>query len=230
MTSTKLATAAEPSNALELRKRKNLDLGKNFLAHPPTFRARAQFMYSCSSSTSTFMKRALMDYSLLTVAATSISVAKELGKTAIGLRDFNEVAATISKLNEQLLKAQDALFAHNVNLHQLQQQQIETSKKLRELEELLAERGRYSLFEISQGVFVYRLNAVENIGEDGQKLGVQPVHYVCQPCFDKRIKAVLIRSEGPSAVSHKCPECNTNFLESKKEWQPLPISRKIERI
>src|SRR5471032_1850853 len=99
-----------------------------------------------------------MDLSLIQAVATSLSLAKDLGKAALGIRDFNEIAPTISVLNDQLLKAQDALFKHNTQLLALQHEQFETTKELAKMKEALTEKGRYSLIALSLGVFVYRVN------------------------------------------------------------------------
>ena len=140
-------------------------------------------------SHTTINKGTSMDYSLISAAATSIGVAKDLAKAALGLRDFNEFSAVISQLNEQLLNAQDSLFAHNSQIHGLQQQYFDAVEKLRELEKVMAERGNYSLFELSSGFFVYRLNAAQNGGDTST---AEPLHYLCQLCFDRdRFKSVL---------------------------------------
>jgi hypothetical protein len=164
-----------------------------------------------------------MDLSVITAAVGAISAAKELGKAALGVRDFNEVAPVIAQLNDQLLKAQDALFRHNAELLSLQQEQFETAKKLREMEEALAQRGRYSLVELSNGVFVYRVNVAPEAGALDKPSGAEPLHYVCQPCFDKGVKAVLIRRENDFTVFHNCPECNTNFVEQNKPREPMGL-------
>ena len=52
----------------------------------------------------------MIDITSLNIVSTSINAAKELTKAAVGLRDFNQVAATISEINVKLLDAQDGLF------------------------------------------------------------------------------------------------------------------------
>lgn len=157
-----------------------------------------------------------MDFSLIGAAATSLGIAKDLAKAAIGVRDFNAQAATIAQMNEQILKAQDALFIHSANMNELQQKHFETLEKLRAMEKLIAERGRYSLFEISKGVFVYRSVAGEYVGHDGNPIPAQPDHYVCQRCFDKGIKSVLSRSANSYLITHRCTECGTHYLEQER--------------
>lgn len=158
-----------------------------------------------------------MDLAVISAAIGAISVAKELGKAALGVRDFNEMAPVIAQLNDQLLKAQDALFRHNAELLALQQEQFETAKKLREMEETLAQRGRYSLVEVSRGQFAYRVNVAVETSEVGNPGRAEPLHYVCQPCFDKGIKAVLQRENFYGAIYLDCPICETKVSVGETE-------------
>ena len=152
-----------------------------------------------------------MDYSLISVTATAITAAKELGKAAMGLRDFNQVAVAMSQINEQLLKAQDSLFTHNSQLAQLQSQYFEATQKLRELEETVRQRGRYSLFELATGNFVYRVNVAPEAGHMGDPTLTEPLHYLCQPCFDKGVKGVLGLVKLGRLSHHICPLCKRNI-------------------
>lgn len=152
-----------------------------------------------------------MDLSLMTSAFRAIGAAKELTQAMIGVRDFNMVAGTVAQINEQLLKAQDALFTHNADMSELQQQNLQMLQELRAIKELLAQRGRYSLFEISKGVFVYRLKATEGVGDDGNPVASEPIHCVCQRCFDGGVKIVLQRSVYLGTVRLKCSNCATLY-------------------
>jgi hypothetical protein len=77
-----------------------------------------------------------MDLSLIGAAATSPGLARDFGKAAMAVRDFNEMAAIVSKLNDQILKAQDSLFALQSELLREQQEHFETLKKVRERNKL----------------------------------------------------------------------------------------------
>jgi hypothetical protein len=158
-----------------------------------------------------------MDLSIITAAVSALSAAKELGKAALGVRDFNEVAPVIAQLNDQLLKAQDALFRHNAELLSLQQEQFETAKKLREMEEALTQRGRYSLVELSRGHFAYRVNIAPVNSDVGNPVSAEPLHHVCQPCFDKGVKAVLQRHSFYGAISLDCPICGKGVSTGETE-------------
>lgn len=152
-----------------------------------------------------------MDLSLIGAMATAITSAKQLATSALAIRDFNEMAAVVSQLNEQLLKAQESLFSHNTELLGLQQKQFETAEELRKLKEALAERGRYTLFELSDRVFVYQMNVVPALGEASDPVGKEPLHYLCQPCFDKGIKSVLQKYDFYGSISLECKICKERF-------------------
>lgn len=158
-----------------------------------------------------------MDYSLLVAAGASINAAREFGKAAIGLRDFNEIATKIAALNEQLLKAQDSLFAHSAQLQALQQENFSMANRLRELEEKLAERGRYALVEISDRTFVLGLKSAEQRAASDPAHIPEPHHHICQPCFAKGIKSVLQKYSFCGAVSLECPICKERFDTGQRE-------------
>ncbi|UYB51184.1 hypothetical protein OCJ37_14440 [Xanthomonas sp. AM6] len=146
-----------------------------------------------------------MDFSSIATVIASLKTAQDIAVATLGVRDFNESAAAISKINEQLLAAQQGLLIHNTTLLQLQQQHFETAEELRKLKESLAEKNRYGLFDIGGGVFVYRVDVVPQEGGTGEPGATQPQHYLCQPCWDKGTKSVLQRW---GATTWKCTICN----------------------
>lgn len=158
-----------------------------------------------------------MDYSLLAAAGSAISTARDIGKAALALRDFNAFAATISAINDQLLKAQDSLFGHNAQLQALQQENFGMANRLRELEEKLADRGRYTLVEISDRTFVLGVNTEVQLTASDPTHVAEPHHYICQPCFAKGIKSVLQKYNFCGAISLECPLCKERFDTGQSE-------------
>lgn len=150
-----------------------------------------------------------MDFSLVSAAITSIKTAKDIAGSALAVRDWNLVATEIAKMNDQLLKAQDALFSHNSQLLELQQQLFETTEKLRKAEESIAERGRYSLVDVGGGQWAYRVNVSPVQGGSGEPSASQFPHYVCQPCFDNGRKVVLQLGDAMGYKHLWCPVCKT---------------------
>ncbi|RYF76817.1 MAG: hypothetical protein EOO22_00830 [Comamonadaceae bacterium] len=132
-----------------------------------------------------------MDASQIGIVATAIGAAKDIGKAMLGVRDFNLLADRIAAMNDQLLKAQDALLAHNAAMFQLQSENFEAREELRKLKEAASERSRYTLVEITQGNVAYRVNLGPALSAPGQPVSAEAMHYLCQPCFDDGRKVTL---------------------------------------
>ena len=145
-----------------------------------------------------------MDISLITGAVSSIKQAADIGKTLLNIRDSSMVSQEVLKIQELLLKAQESLFSLSAQLIALQQENFNTTEELRKCKEALAERGRYSLFKLSDEFLAYRVNlSPENANTSGAP---EPLHYVCQPCFDKGVKSVLHVGK----YSALCPICKVS--------------------
>lgn len=156
-----------------------------------------------------------MDITLLQAAAAAVSTAREIGKAASSVRDFNQFATTVAAINDQLLKAQESLFTHMSKLMELQDEHFKTREELRKIRETLDERARYSLFEIAPGNFAYRVNVTPEQGHTGEPLAPQQVHYLCQGCFDKGVKSILGREQSHTfGVSFGCHTCKREIYVS----------------
>ena len=153
-----------------------------------------------------------MDPSLISAAIGSIRAAKDLATAAVSVRDWNLVATELAKVNEQLLRAQDALFSHNAQLLEMQQELFAAKDELRRAKETLAERGRYALSETSRGAWAYRERPLPvDQNSNAANADSSRVHYVCQPCFDAGKKAILqIGADLGGALLH-CPLCKTRL-------------------
>ncbi|WP_028226776.1 hypothetical protein [Paraburkholderia ferrariae] len=133
-----------------------------------------------------------MDMQQLTAAFTSLKAATEFGRAALEVKNFNEIAPKLSDLNSKLLDAQQALFLHNAQLSELQEQHREATKELAEVKATLAERGRYLLHPVAPGRFVYRAEATTT----------EPDHFVCQPCFDgPELRKAVLQNHPATAYS-----------------------------
>lgn len=156
-----------------------------------------------------------MDYSLIATASSAIGAARDIAKAAIGIRDTALVAVKISEISDQLLKAQDSLFAHNAQLHALQQENFSLTNRLRELEGKKAQRSRYALIEISDGSFVLSTKGCEKLPAENpadELILTEPDHYACQPCLDIRGHLVVLQKAVVfGAETFTCPACKTEF-------------------
>lgn len=137
-----------------------------------------------------------------------------MAKAMSGIRDFNLVAEKAAAINEQLLKAQEALLAHNAAMFELQDKYFEAREELRKLQEAASERGRYTLFKFPQGHLAYRMNVTPQLGGASQPGSTEPEHYVCQPCFDNGRKVVLQQHLVMGAECGLiCPVCKTQVFD-----------------
>ncbi|HBZ46439.1 MAG TPA: hypothetical protein DEO93_03890 [Stenotrophomonas sp.] len=149
-----------------------------------------------------------MDLASIGTAFTAIDLIRKGLSAAIEVRDFNKAAAELAKLNEALIGAQTALLAQNATLFDLQREKFETTEKLRKAEEALAERGRYSLFELTTGNYVYRVNLTPQKSGSSEPGSSEPMHYLCQACFDGGRKVVLQRQHALGSIHARCPACS----------------------
>ena len=85
------------------------------------------------------------------------------------------------------------------------------------------EAGKYELFQLSAGVFVYRPSSPDGRqGGQGGQGGAGP--YLCQPCFDAGTPFILEREESVALIQYFCPHCGSRFLERKKPLAGLAMS------
>lgn len=157
-----------------------------------------------------------MDASHLGVLSTSLGIARDMAKALVGLRDWNLVAERVTALNDQILKAQDALLAHNTSMFELQNKYFEASEELRKLKEAVNEKGRYSMVDLGFGFHAYRENAPPEQGGASQPGTTQPERYFCQPCLDRGVKVVLqSRFEEGVCIGWRCTACSATLLNQQ---------------
>ena len=133
----------------------------------------------------------------------------EVADAALAIRDFNATAVELAKLNRQLLDAQQQLLTYGGDVLTLQAHNRELAEQVKHLAAQLAERGRYDLFELGAGEFVYR------------SIKAKPEHYLCQVCFDGGVKSVL-QKRG----RWYCPACNNAFGPSSSDAVMVVRSRR----
>ncbi|HEL3791737.1 TPA: hypothetical protein UMT86_001371 [Stenotrophomonas maltophilia] len=158
-----------------------------------------------------------MDMASIGTAFSAIDLIRKGLVAAVEVRDFNKAATELAKLNEALISAQTALLAQNSALFDLQREKFESAEKLRKLEEALTERGRYSLVELADGYFAYLANVTPKQSGTLQPGCTEPVHYICQPCFDGGKKGVLQRYARYGSVHLRCPIC-TNEVDTGERY------------
>jgi hypothetical protein len=153
-----------------------------------------------------------MDLTSINMAFASLDLIRKGLAAAIDVRDFNRAAAEVSKLNEALLATQNSAFAQNAAFFELQRKYFETAEDLRKLRETIAEKERYTLFEISHGVFVYRVNQAPQESRAGVPLPPEPEHYICPKCWQDGVKAIL----NLSGAHWRCLACKTGYYTGER--------------
>lgn len=137
-----------------------------------------------------------IDLGSLSIIATSLGMARQLAGAAVEIRDFNKLAATVSQINSELLKAQDGMLSLQAGMFALQQEHFETTKQLSELKKAMAQRDSYALVELGHRTFAYRKKDVPHEGGANEPSSAEPEHYICQPCFDGPGQRIVVLRSG----------------------------------
>ena len=136
-----------------------------------------------------------------------ISILSSVGAMARGLvdeRDRQKALAIQLDLSEKLLQAQ-AKFGEVLGAVIEKDRTIQALReRVGELEASQAEKARYRLAKVGTvgEFFAYQLRPADELTERSD----EPVHFVCQPCFDAGKKGVL--RIGSYVAS--CPICQTS--------------------
>lgn len=154
-------------------------------------------------------------YAEINAAVQATKVLFEFVKANKGLVEYNELVVAVSDVNMKLTSAINVAIAS-------QEKQLELTKRISELEELVMERNswkhesdRYELDEICRGVVVYTLKTGKENGE--------PDHYLCAACFNKRQKGYLHRTKfNVQGTHYKCDGCGFEILDHSKKPDPEP--------
>lgn len=155
-----------------------------------------------------------MDYSLISAAAAAISAARDIGKSAAGVHDFNQMATAVAQLNAEILKAQDSLFTHQGQLLAMQQELFGLKDALRQKEAALAqahqeiaqlkqkklELEQYERFRHAGGGWAYRRKDTTTDDMD------TPTY--CASCFENDKLALMQPGTGQD---RSCLVCSCGF-------------------
>lgn len=120
-------------------------------------------------------------------AIASLGMLRTIGAALVAERDRQKAAAIEIQYTDQILELQASLL----NVFGAANQQAEAlrtaTERVRELEAEQRERKRYELVEPVAGFFAQRLRSATELSERAN----EPVHMLCQACFDGGRKAVL---------------------------------------
>lgn len=139
-----------------------------------------------------------MDLVTITSALSGIKSAIEISKSLLDKKVSQEVSVAMIELNEKLINTQLAVMA-------MQEEVMKKTEELQTLKARLSEKDNYKLVEFGDGQF-----ACES------KEGIEPKHRICQTCFDKGNKAVLLKGELYGSVYLECPLCKIKLYTGEK--------------
>lgn len=157
------------------------------------------------------------------IALSSLKTSVDVARTAIALRDDAKLAEATQALNDRIIDVQNAAL-------QLQEKQApardeidaikDEARQLRarilELEQRKAERAKYRLHELTEGVFVLAQAEPDSASE--------PAHYLCQSCMDNAAKKEVLQTERlKGQVLLRCPGCKEK-LATGRTYKEMSIN------
>ena len=138
-------------------------------------------------------------------AIDSVKVLSDILEASKDLRNFNEMASALSKVNSQLLSATAVALASQEKQSQLSNRVLELENQLREIEDWNTQIQRYKLHEFPSGALAYKL--CERIEQN------EPEHYLCVTCVDKKHRTTL----QPSHDHLNCHSCKSSIYTKRTE-------------
>lgn len=147
----------------------------------------------------------------LSAALAALNATFQLTKAAIEIRDDSKITDATQKLKEVIIDTTNTVIAVQEKLVSMHEANDAIKNKCRQLEDEnaalhrhMSDRARYSLSEISKGVFALGINDVAEPNERA--------HYLCQSCMDNRHKkATLQRIVEKYEILLVCPECKFKY-------------------
>lgn len=135
-------------------------------------------------------------------ALSSLSVALNVAKSLVGIRDFAKLQEALVQFNSAIIDAQSKIISSQNVQSALTASVDELEKECVRLKNWKAEREKYTRKEIGPGAFVYIAN--DYVGK------FQSAHKYCCDCFDSYKKSTLQQSK-PSiniklSCHNKCPD------------------------
>jgi len=148
----------------------------------------------------------MMDMSSITAAIGGLKTASDIAQAMVGVRDTALLQSKIIELQQVILSAQSSGIA-------AQSEQFTLLDRIRNLEEEVtrmetwnAEKDRYKLHEVRDGLFTYILKDEEEAAE--------PSHQLCANCFNTQNKKSILQRETQAvgrAQTLVCLNCNSEI-------------------
>lgn len=156
-----------------------------------------------------------MDIGSISSALGGLKTAFDLTKAAVAARDDNKLAEAKQALNDRIIDVQNAALqlqekhsAARDEIDALKDEKRKLSARIAEIEQKNAEREKYDLKELSDGVFV--------LAEVGPSDDGRSPHYLCQPCMDNSAKKGVLKRELHSfQYVLTCPVCGNKYASGE---------------
>jgi hypothetical protein len=149
-----------------------------------------------------------MDMGSISAAVTSLRLAGDIAKGLISLKTTAEVQTKAIELGQQIIDAQQQVFAFNAERATLLERIRELEDQVERMKDWETQKQRYKLVAPFPGCMVYALQKSMSEGE--------PPHYLCASCFQEGARSILQGSmgrhtkEGWDFSKYRCPRPNCN--------------------
>ncbi len=160
-----------------------------------------------------------MDIGSISVALSSLKAARDISQAMLELKSTADIQLKVIELQGQILTAQNSALNAQSEQYELKKKLSEAEAELVRLLQWETEKQRYSLLEISPGVFSYGLKE--------ESRGTEPGHWLCANCFNKGAKSILQFTSETSTGKlkrYKCHNCNSEIMIANANWSPPPSS------
>lgn len=146
----------------------------------------------------------MVDMAAIASAASSLKVAFDIGKLAIGLRDAEMMRSKIIEMQGEISSALASAIAAQTDQMTILQRVNDLEKEMAQLKEWDAKKDNYELKPFAPGAVAYMLKP--NVR------GSTPPHWLCAQCFENRKKSVLQLAATMSSMwIYHCSGCDSKI-------------------
>ena len=147
----------------------------------------------------------MVDITMIQQVMSSLSLAADMAKTMIGVRDAAVIQGKVIELQGIILSAQSNALAAQSDQFALLNQIRELEEEVTRIKAWEAEKQKYQLDEPRPGLFTYALKQEAGASE--------PAHQICANCYQHSHKSILQReSRSPGRCDVLvCNDCGSAF-------------------
>lgn len=142
----------------------------------------------------------MIDMASITAAIGSMKAAGDIAVGLVNLKTMSEVHAKAVELNQKIIVAQHEIFAANAAQTECIQRISELEKQIANIKAWEAQKQRYQMRTILDGITVYALKKSMSDGE--------PPHYICANCYEAGKRSIIQNGETKDRFTTLvCPTC-----------------------